>query len=242
MPINWQINQYQQVSSTQDLAHDAANDGAEQGALFQALKQDSGRGRHGNKWSAPLGNLYISFILKPDYDLDKAGQVSFVVACALARALEEYIDTSKHDVKLKWPNDILVDGLKISGILLESNIKENKLDSLIVGIGVNIFNKPELATCLNDVAVEPVYVNKIRDLILHEFNVFYTLWQTKGFDPVREFWQERAYGVGQDMTARLPNEKFNGVFGGITDNGALILKEANGNERIINAAEVYFEV
>jgi len=239
MPIDWQIKQYQQASSTQDLAHDAANDDACEGALFQALKQEAGRGRHGNKWSAPLGNLYLSFVLKPDYQLDKAGQVSFVVACALARALEEYIDTTKHDLTVKWPNDILIDGLKVSGILLESNIKDNALDSLIVGIGVNIFNKPDLAICLNDVASEPIYVNKVRDQILHEFNVFYTLWQTKGFAPIKKFWEERAYGLEQDMTARLPQEKFHGVFSGITDNGCLKLKTDEG-EKIISAADVYF--
>ncbi len=240
MPIEWQIQQYQQTSSTQDLAHQAANDGASEGALFQALKQSAGRGRHGNKWSAPLGNLYFSFVLKPDYALDKAGQVSFVVACALARALEEYIDIKKHDLKLKWPNDVLVDGLKMSGILLETNIIDNKLDSLIVGIGVNIFNKPDLAACLNDVSQEPVYVNKVRDQILHEFNVFYTLWQVKGFEAIQKFWEERAYGIGQEMTARLPKEKFKGTFKGITNEGCLILNESNGNERIITAADVHF--
>jgi len=242
MPIKWQINQFQQTDSTQDLAHDAAKDGADEGAVFQALKQNAGRGRHGNQWSAPLGNLYLSFVLRPDYGLDKAGQVSFVVACALARALELYMNTAKHELKLKWPNDVLVDGLKISGILLESNIENNKLDSLIVGIGVNIFNKPDLAICLNDIASDPVYVNIVRDQILHEFNVFYTLWRKDGFAPIREFWQDYAYGMGADMTARLPNEKFKGAFGGINDEGALILIEANGDERIINAAEVHFSV
>jgi len=187
MPIKWQINQFQQTDSTQDLAHDAAKDGVDEGAVFQALKQNAGRGRHGNQWSAPLGNLYLSFVLRPDYGLDKAGQVSFVVACALARALELYMNTAKHELKLKWPNDVLVDGLKISGIL-------------------------------------------------------YTLWRKDGFAPIREFWQDYAYGVGADMTARLPNDKFKGAFGGINDEGALILIEANGDERIINAAEVHFSV
>ncbi len=240
LPIEWQINHYQQTTSTQDLAHDATKNGAQEGMVFQASKQSDGRGRHGNSWSAPVGNLYLSFILRPDFDLQQAGQISFIVSCAVARALEHYIDTDKHDLKLKWPNDILVNGLKISGILLESNIKDNAIDSLIVGIGVNIFNKPDLAICLNDIADEPVYVNKVRDLILHEFKVFYTLWHKKGFEPIREFWQSRAYGMGQDMVARLPDQKFYGIFNGITDDGCLILKESNGNDRIISAAEVHF--
>lgn len=239
-PIEWQINHYQQTTSTQDLAHKAANEGADEGTVFQALKQSNGRGRHGNNWSAPVGNLYLSFILRPDFNLQKAGQISFIVSCAVARALENYIETQKNDLKLKWPNDILINGLKISGILLESNIKEQKLESLIVGIGVNIFNKPDLAICLNDIALEPVYVNKVRDLILHEFKVFYTLWKLKGFEPIGKFWQDRAFGMGQDMVARLPDKEFNGIFNGITDKGCLILKETNGDERIISAAEVHF--
>jgi len=240
MPIDWHITHFQQTDSTQDLAHDAADDGVAEGAVFQALRQNKGRGRHGNQWNAPVGNLYMSFVLKPDYGLEKAGQVSFVVACAMARALENYIDLNKHDLKLKWPNDVLVDGLKISGILLESNIKDNSLDSLIVGIGLNIFNKPDLAVCLNDVAMEPVYVNKVRDQILHEFNIFYTLWQTKGFEAVRDYWLEFAYGIDQEMTARLPTEKFQGHFGGITNDGSLILKTETG-EKVITAAEVHFK-
>ncbi len=240
-PIKWNITHYQHCTSTQDLAHEAAHEGALEGQVIQALRQSNGRGRHGHNWDAPVGNLYISFILRPDFDLQKAGQISFITACAVARALENYIDTKKQDLKLKWPNDILVNGLKTSGILLESNMKDNKLESLIVGIGVNIFNKPDLAICLNDIADEPVYVNKVRDLILHEFKVFYTLWHTNGFEPIRDFWQERAFGMGQVMVARLPNQKFSGIFDGITDDGCLVLKEKNGNKRIISAADVYFE-
>ena len=242
MPIEWHVENYQKISSTQDLAHIAANEGKPQGTVIQALMQDAGRGRHGNKWNAPVGNLYMSFLLRPDYDLNKAGQVSFIAACALARTLEDYLDDKKHTLKLKWPNDVLIDGLKVSGILLESNLQDNTLNSLIVGIGVNIFNKPDLAICLNDVSKHPVYVNRIRDEILHEFNVFYTLWQTKGFDAIKNFWEERAYGINQEMTARLPNTQHQGIFKGINKDGSLILSEKDtSTERIIHAGEVHFE-
>ena len=153
--------------------------------------------------------------------------------------LEHYLD-DKHVKTLKWPNDILIDGLKISGILLESNITESKPDGLVVGIGLNIFNAPELATCLNDVARDAVYVNKVRDKVLEELDTAYTQWQEEGFAPIRAKWLENAHGLAAPITARLPNESYKGIFSGLTEDGSLILEQENGEEKIIHAAEVYF--
>lgn len=240
MPIDWQIKLFQNLPSTQDVAMALAEDEGEEGTVIQALTQSKGRGRRGNQWEAPIGNLYLSFLLRPDFDFQKAGQVSFIVALAVARAVQNYIKPDAHKVQAKWPNDILVNGLKISGILLESSMKDNALSGLVVGIGVNVFAKPDLATSLNDVAKEPVYVNKVRDDILKEFSDIYSQWQKDGFTFVHKEWLSIAYGVGENITARLPNISYKGEFQSINDDGALILKEANGRERIIHAAEVYF--
>jgi BirA family biotin operon repressor/biotin-[acetyl-CoA-carboxylase] ligase len=240
MPINWQIEIYQSVKSTQTHAHEAAVNGKLEGYVVQGMKQTGGKGRHGNHWESPVGNLYMSVLLRPDCAIEQAGQLSFVTAVALSAAFDENIDGTKHAKTLKWPNDILVDGLKLCGILLESNMKNNKLDSIILGMGVNIFTKPELATCLNDVAREPVYINKVRDSILDKLSYYCNLWQEKGFAPIHEAWLKQAHGIGEPMTARLPNISHKGVFRGVTAEGGLILEKEDGKESIIHAAEVHF--
>lgn len=218
----------------------AAQDGDPEGYVLQALTQTGGRGRHGNKWEAPMGNIYMSLLLRPDCELAKAGEVAFVIAVALSNTLDRYIDPDKHRKALKWPNDILIDGLKISGILLETNITEGRLDGLVVGIGLNVFQAPELAVHLHQVAKEPVYVNKVRDCLLEEIEKAYQQWQEDGFASIREKWLQEAYGIGKPMTARLPDISYEGVFEGLSEDGSLLLKEEDGSIRSIHAGEVHF--
>lgn len=240
MPINWQIKVLSKTNSTQDIVMLAAQEGDAEGYTVQAMTQTSARGRHGNQWDAPMGNIYISFLLRPNCDLSRAGELGFVIAVGLSNTIDIYLDKEKHTKTLKWPNDILIDGLKISGILLESNLKNGHLDGIVVGIGLNIFNAPEFGTCVNNVAKEPVYVNKVRDAMLKEIAKTYDIWQAEGFTPIRNKWLENAHGLGQGITARLPKESFKGIFGGLTEDGSLILKQDNGEDKIITAGNVHF--
>ncbi len=239
--VDWKINLLGSVETTQAPVHDAALKGAEEGFVMQAMKQTGGKGRQGNQWDSPMGNLYMSVLLRPSCGLERAGELAFVIAVALSKALDDYIEASKHKKTLKWPNDVLVDGLKLSGILLESNLnKDNALESIVLGMGVNIFNAPELAVSLNNVAEIPVYVNKVRDNILDKLSYYYDFWEKRGFAPIRDLWLEQAYGLDQSMTARLPNETYKGIFKGITEEGSLILSLDDGVEKVIHAAEVHF--
>ncbi len=218
----------------------AMMDGAGEGLTVQAMTMESGRGRHGHKWEAPMGNLYLSTLLRPKCGLEEAGDLSFVVAVALNKTLNRYIDSKKHKVTLKWPNDILVDGLKISGILLETNTEDNSLDGVVVGIGVNIFNAPDLAINLEKLSKDPVYINKVRDDLLEDLGTYYALWQEEGIAPIRLLWLKNAHGLGQNISARLPNKTYKGIFEGLSEEGALILKDENDERHIIHAADVYF--
>ena len=238
--INWQVKVLSRVSSTQDIVNLAAQDGDPEGYVVQALQQASGRGRHGNQWQSPMGNIYMSVLLRPECKVSRAGEFAFVVAVALYEALRGYIDETKHNITLKWPNDILVNGLKISGILLESHIKEEKMTGLVIGIGVNILTPPESAISLQDVSKEQVFVNKVRDKILLELDNAYAQWKKEGFAPFRERWLGHAHGIGQAMTARLPNVSYDGVFNGLTEDGSLILKMPDGVEKIITSGDVHF--
>lgn len=240
MLVDWRVQLYQSVETTQSYVREAAQAGEAEGYVVQALMQEGGKGRHGNQWASPIGNLYMSILLRPACNPVRAGELAFVVAVALSKALDDYIDEGKHPKTLKWPNDILIDGLKLSGILLESNLKKSTLDSIVLGMGVNIFKAPELAIGLNDVSEIPVYVNTVRDNILDKLSYYYEFWQKKGFAPIREAWLKQAHGLGEPMTARLPEAVYKGAFKDITEEGSLILAMEDGTEKIIHGAEVHF--
>lgn len=242
--IHWDIQVLGTAESTQDLAREAAERGAPEGGVVQALQQTSGRGRHGNVWDSPMGNLYMSAVLRPACSPERAGQLAFVVALALSAAMDPYLDPERHRKTLKWPNDILIDGLKISGILLESNIKtKNKtatLDYVILGTGVNIFAPPEGAAGLDSLKTRPVYVNVFRDEYLAQLSACVKLWQEKGFAHIREAWLKQAHGLNSPMRARLADgREYKGTFAGLDPEGALLLESGKRTE-LIRAGEVYF--
>jgi len=242
--IEWTVQSFREVESTQDLIHEVAAQGHAEGVVVQSMVQLGGKGRRGNKWVSPVGNLYMSLLLRPECSVQEAGQISFVIAVAASDMLDDHIDPDKHTKTLKWPNDILIDGLKLSGILLESeaigSTKNRMLDYIAVGMGMNIFNKPDLATCLNDVARGPVYINKVRDGFLSKLSYYYELWQEKGFAPILELWLKSAHGLNQPITARLPKSEIKGVFKSVDEDGALVLELPDGSLKIIHAGEVYF--
>ncbi|MEM9468795.1 MAG: biotin--[acetyl-CoA-carboxylase] ligase [Pseudomonadota bacterium] len=240
MSIEWRVDVVGQAGSTQDIAHNKVMAGEEEGYVIQALQQTAGRGRHGNKWEAPMGNLYMSAVLRPDCSINDSGQIAFVVAVALSETLSDYLKP-QHKKTLKWPNDVYIDGLKLSGILLENNLAANgSIDSLVMGIGVNIFKAPELAISLQDVTTKPVYVNVFRDEFLQHFSKIYADWQEKGFAAIGQAWLKEAHGLNEPMTVRLPDQSWQGIFKGIDERGALIVTLDNGEEKIIRAGDVHF--
>lgn len=240
--VEWKIHTYAQLESTQDYVRDIAEDEEffPEGIVVQCLTQTKGRGRRGNEWQSPVGNLYMSLLLRPGCPAMAAGQLSFVVAAALSAAMDEVM--REGPVKtLKWPNDILIDGKKAAGILLESNISPMGIvDYVVAGIGVNIMAAPEGAVKLQDVAKGPqVPIHPFRDIVLAQISAHYRHWQTAGFADIREQWLKQAHGIGQPMTARLPDREEKGVFAGLDEAGALLLDQ-DGRILKINAGEVFF--
>lgn len=240
MTISWNVTVVGTAESTQDLVRRAASDGAAEGYAVQALQQTRGRGRHGNEWDSPMGNLYVSALLRPKNAPGDMGQMGFVVALALSAAMDAYIDPAKHAKTLKWPNDILIDNLKISGILLESAVAAGgAMDWLIVGTGVNIFAPPEGRIGLDNIKTKPVFVNVFRDEYLEKLGHYYDLWQEKGFAPIREEWLQQAHGLGRPLKVRLPEVTYAGNFEGINETGALLLR-ADGAVKTFTAGDVHF--
>jgi len=236
----WRVQVLGSTHSTQDLVKAMADSGEPEGLAVQALTQTGGRGRHGNQWVSPMGNLYLSVLLRPHCTPSVAGQLAFVFGLALSEAVDEVIEEGHHKT-LKWPNDVLVDGKKLAGILLESGGIDDKgrVSSIVAGTGVNIFAAPEGAASLDSLKKTPVFVNAFRDLYLQKLKRFYTQWQEKGFASLHAAWLKQAHGMNAPMRIRLPEATFNGIFRGIDETGAL-MADIDGKTRTFTAGDVHF--
>ena len=142
LPPGYQLLCYDSIGSTNDEAKHLARGGAEEGTLVSAREQTAGRGRRGRGWVSPRGNLYLSLVLRPDCPAGRAAQLGFVAALAVGDALRAILPRIER-LTYKWPNDVLIDGRKIAGVLLESEtVGSEKLSFIVVGVGVNLTVSP----------------------------------------------------------------------------------------------------
>ncbi len=241
MSLNWVIENYECVESTQDILKEISSSTfTEEGLVISAQTQTAGRGRHGNVWKAPKGNLYISFLLHPECEISVAGHFSFLIAVALSKTIDKYID-SGHEKSLKWPNDILIDGKKCAGILLESNISpKGTISDLYVGVGVNILAPPEERIGLQQVSSQILTVESVLNTLLKTINIYYDLYSKKGFKEIQNLWISEAYRLHEKINVRLPQKTLSGIFEGLDEEGTLLLRLDNGVLERITAGEVYF--
>jgi len=209
-----------------DSTMDVARENLIHGRVVQAGEQAGGRGRRGNAWASPKGNLYQSIVLKPGTPRETWGQLSFIIAVALGKCIEDKIN-----YHLKWPNDILINDQKLAGILLEVHD-----DFVVIGTGVNITHAPDDRAKVSD--FWDVSVNDFRDVFLSEIEKYFMMWEEEGFAPIRELWMQHAYKLGENIQARLPNAIYDGVFEGLDDQGILLLRQNDGSLKQINSGEI----
>ena len=220
----FKIQYLDSVQSTMDIAR------AEliHGRVIQAGEQTGGRGRRGNQWLSPKGNLYQSIILKPTIDKTEWGQLSFVIAVALGQACAT---VRINDYHLKWPNDVLINDKKLAGILIE--VQD---DFVIIGTGVNIQHCDDDRAKVSDFS--DTSINNFRDEFLKQIEIYFKIWEKEGFAPIRTLWMKHAYRLGDHIQARLPNVTYEGVFEDLDTRGVLLLREKDGNLRKINSGEI----
>ena len=219
--MKWEIKQFNSLASTNTTARDCPV-----GTIVMAETQTNGRGRYGRVWQSPRGNLYASFVFESDPMRDK--YLSFLTGLALAESLPEF------NVRLKWPNDVLLDGKKVAGILLET-----VGDKIIVGIGVNLVNNPNknmlYPTANLGGRLSPIGL--VKRLII-QYDALFNVFDKKGFKKIRARWLDLATGVGETISVHLPTEELIGTFKGISDEGALLLKTEK-KVRSITAGDVF---
>lgn len=234
LPDGWRLVALQSVGSTNDEAARLADAGAAEGTVVWAREQTGGRGRRGRAWASPVGNLYTSTILRPDCPAVRAAELGFVSALAVAD-----IVPSGRAVRVKWPNDVLVDGGKVAGILLESAIGQASSQSgvvqhVIAGIGINVGFAPRLPDMRYPGAALGGSVEEALEAFTAALARRLAEWRREGFEVVRRHWLAKAGPLGTEVDVKLGDELVRGRFGGVDHEGALLLETSSGPRRIVS--------
>ncbi|MCU0838476.1 MAG: biotin--[acetyl-CoA-carboxylase] ligase [Rhodospirillales bacterium] len=246
LPDFFQPMRFGRVGSTNEELRRLAALGAAEGSLIVATEQTAGRGRHQRPWSSPPGNLYASLLLRPDRPMPAALEIGFVVAVALADALTAQL-TPAADVRLKWPNDVLIGGRKVAGILMEADgSAAGGINWLVVGLGVNIASHPPAAmtaypaTSLWAEGATGSTVEQVLAQFGAAFLEGYRRWLGDGFAPVRRAWLARAFGRGSTVDVRIgAAATVRGRFLDLAEDGALVLEEEGGRQRRLTVGDVF---
>ncbi len=246
LPPAYRLVALDTVTSTNDEAFRLAEEGAEDGTLIWAREQTAARGRQGRAWSSPPGNLYLSLVLRPECGPAEAAQLGFVAGLAIGDAFGS-VAPPMTEVTYKWPNDVLLNGRKGAGILLESQSGAyGTVDCLILGVGANVLHHPEdrafPATSLRFEGAPPdVGAVELLEAFSRHFLSWVNRWRDDGFAPIRRAWLNHAHALGEEIEVRLPRETLKGTFKDLDESGTLVLELPDGGMRRISAGDVYFE-
>lgn len=233
---DWYWLDKEEGGSSNDEAKTISQDKTSGKYVISLKRQTAGRGRRGRSWVGMEGNLFMSQAIQ--IPMSEIGKIVFVVSLSLLESLKNLFPQLK--AQLKWPNDILIDNQKISGILMEKGAG----NYLIIGIGVNIIGAPQLsdvlypAAGLADKGLKTDRITLLKEY-LQVFDKNYKLLQDKGFAPIREKWLQQAKGIDEPIEVHLENENKIGIFKGIDENGALILQQKNKLEKIY-AGDIFY--
>jgi BirA family biotin operon repressor/biotin-[acetyl-CoA-carboxylase] ligase len=203
---------------------------------LRAERQTAGRGRLGRQWVSPAGNCYASTAVALRPTDPPASTLAFVAAVALDEAVRVYLPAAT-GLALKWPNDLLVAGAKLSGMLLE-----RAGDTVVIGIGVNLAHHPDLPdrpTTSLAAQGAPVSPDAFLETLAEAFARWLGRWRGEGLAPIRQRWLDRAHPLGTALTARLPDGgSITGLFDGLDRDGALRLRLADGTRHAMHAGDV----
>jgi BirA family biotin operon repressor/biotin-[acetyl-CoA-carboxylase] ligase len=231
------IEVFEALDSTSLEAKRRAHSGSRGPVWIVALEQTAGYGRRGSQWEQRIGDIAATFLFEERAPSDSVAQLAFVAALAVAETIAAF---AAAPLSLKWPNDVLANGGKISGILLE--LIDAKPASLIaLGIGVNIVSKPQgvqhpTARLLDFAAHAPTPADFVERLDAC-FGGWRKRWLAQGFAPIRSAWLERAAGLGKTIRVQLPQEIVEGTFVDLDQGGALVL-DCAGERRLISAGSI----
>ncbi len=234
------VHYREEVPSTNEVAFRLAQDGASHGEVVISEQQTKGRGRRGRVWvSPPGGNLYFSAILRPELPPQRAPELTFVAAVALAQTLRE---AGAERASIKWPNDLLIDGRKVAGILTELSAEPEQVHFVVVGVGVNL-NSPssalppevaEVATSLQAARGGRVPRALFAAALFTRLEEWLDLHAEEGFAVVQKAWRGLNCTLGQEVLVKTEQREFTGVAEDVDAQGALLVRAAHGTERVLS--------
>lgn len=234
------IQVFEETSSTNDVVEKLARDGVKEGAVVFAESQTKGRGRLGRKWSSPTHKgLWFSVLLRPNLRPMESTQLTVISATALRRAIKTVTGLS---ADIKWPNDILLRGKKVAGILTEMSAEVDRVRHVILGIGLDVNQDANefsgelraIATSLKIEAGEEICRAELAAEILHELDVDYARVCARKFPEIADEWEAACVTIGKNVTVHMGERQFKGRAESLDDDGALLVRTEHGHlERII---------
>ncbi|MEO2212263.1 biotin--[acetyl-CoA-carboxylase] ligase [Paenibacillus amylolyticus] len=230
--------------STQGDVLKLAEQGQAEGAVVIAEEQTGGRGRFGRQWFSPPGKgIWMSVLLRPDLPLQHTPQLTLLTGVAVCRAVRA---CSGADAGIKWPNDLLIDGRKVCGILLESTVEDHEVRYCIAGIGVDVNFDPEdypedlttIATSLKMETGQSVDRTKLTAAILTELEQLYYLYQKEGFGVISALWEALSVSMNREIAVTNPHGVIEGKAIGLDPSGALIVEKHDGEHTLVISGEI----
>lgn len=231
-----------ETDSTNRVGLELAMQGDPGGLWIRADRQTAGRGRSGRTWVSEAGNLYASLLIRPQCGPAEVAQLSLVAGIAVHDAIARLAPPLAPLLGLKWPNDPLLAGAKVAGILIESTVPPGQLLATVVGVGIDLAThpaetaRPTTALADHGLAVEPA---PCLEALSRAMSQWIAVWDRGvGFPAIRSAWLERAAGLGGPVSVNLGNGVATGRFTGLDADGALLLAEAAGGLRRITFGDV----
>ncbi len=240
IPPGWRLRVEDSLPSTSDLLLRLAAAGEPAGLSVLARRQTAGRGRDGRAWDSPAGNLSVSVLLRPDAPARQAPLFGLLAAVALAEALSTFLPDPAA-IRLKWPNDLLLGGAKLAGMLCESSADAaGRIEWLVIGLGANLAHAPALperpTACLGALVPAPA-PEAVAARLLQGFDGWLRLVAAEGFAPVLGAWASRGPQDGDPLSVRRGASRLDGRFAGLAPDGSLRL-DVGGAIRSIASGEV----
>ena len=225
----WRLQLHDVLPSTSDLCRSLAAQGEPAGLAVLARRQSAGRGSRGRGWDTPAGNLALSVLLRPSLSPKDAAQMSLLAGVALAETVRGWLPDA--ELALKWPNDLLLGGAKLAGILTETHGSDGRLDWLVLGIGANLAHAPDVpgrAIATLAQSIPPPSPEVFAEALLARLGHWLAVRDADGFVPIRAAWRRHALAPGSAMSIRIGPDKIEGSFDGLGDDGSLRLLTATG--------------
>ncbi|MFQ3543003.1 biotin--[acetyl-CoA-carboxylase] ligase [Halobacillus rhizosphaerae] len=249
LDTNWlgsQMHHFEQVESTQAIGHEMAKQGKPHGTVIVADEQVKGKGRMSREWHSPKGKgIWMSILLRPELAPIQAPQLTLLAATVLAELIDERSDLQP---QIKWPNDILVNHKKISGILTEMQAEQDQIQYVVIGIGINVnqglqdipADLHHKASSLKIESGQEWSIQETVQQILRIFEKRFDQYLSSGFSSVKENWEHYGYRIGEEVTISTMKHSWRAELIGIEPDGALRAKKANGVEEKLYSAEIHW--